>query len=83
MSIQLNVAMYTALHIPNATNANPYDTIPRNPSSYLYVDATAMERTPYTSDTLVDTLHWLRDSFELLSVCIPQQLCLLQNLLFL
>lgn len=42
-----------------------------------------MEGTPYTSDTLVDTFDRLGNLLQLLSVRVPQQLCLLQNLLLL
>ncbi len=39
--------------------------------------------TPYAPDRLVDTLHRLRDTPILLPTCIPQQLCLLQDLFLL
>lgn len=42
-----------------------------------------MIRTPNTSNTLVDTLHWLRNPLQLLTTCIPEQLRLLQYLLLL
>jgi len=47
---------------------------------HLYLYPTPMERTPYTSHTLVDALHWLNNSLNFLSTGIPQQLCLLQYL---
>ena len=67
-----------ALIMPwNAPNTYTFDTFVH---SHLYFNASPMERTPYTSDTLIDTLHWLHDPLNFLSTGIPQQLCLLQYL---
>jgi hypothetical protein len=40
-------------------------------------------RTPHAPDTVVDTLHWLRDPLLLLTTRISEELCLLQYLLLL
>lgn len=47
-------------------------------SSYLIL--VPMERTPHSSDALVQTAHRLRDSLQFLSIRIAEQYCLAQNL---
>ena len=49
-------------------------------SKVLYSDSTTVVWTPDSSDTVVDTLHWLSDLLELLSASIPQELSLLHDL---
>ena len=53
---------------------------PSSVRSYEYT--AAVIGTPYTSDTLIDTLHRFRDPLQLLSTCIPQQLSLLHDLIW-
>lgn len=42
-----------------------------------------MIRTPYTTNRLLDTAHWFRDSLQLLSASISQKLSLLEDLFLL
>ena len=49
-------------------------------SKALYSDSTTVVWTPDSSDTVVDTLHWLDDLLVRFSTGISQKLCLLNDL---